>query len=374
MPVASGFIRGSHHRGGSVGLDTLVKSGVKTKPAKKSRVTGVLHTVLGAVLSVAIFSAGPVIASPSESSLDRPAVKSPKAANSLLLDVTRTDGGVRLVSVGERGHIVFSDDHGVSWQQASVPTMQMLTAVHFSSEKVGYAVGHDAIVLKTDDGGETWLQVYVDREATVPLLDVWFEDNLHGFAVGAYGYIIETVDGGQSWDFIDDRVANDDEFHYNAINDDGQGNLFLAGEAGILYRSTDAGKTWTTLNSPYEGSWFGVSGGDGQVLVHGLRGNIYQSQDQGETWQPLSSGTEQTLFGSAKLIDGRVALVGNSGAVLTGSGYGAGLSSGARAGLSVSHRPDRMTLSALAPSNDGFIVVVGQGGAYRMTLEGNMLE
>ncbi len=372
MPVASGFIWGSHHRGGSVGLDTLVKSGVKTKPAKKSRVTGVLHTVLGAVLSVAIFSAGPVIASSSESSLDRPAIKSPKAANSLLLDVTRTDGGVRLVSVGERGHIVFSDDHGVSWQQASVPTMQMLTAVHFSSEKVGYAVGHDAIVLKTDDGGETWRQVYVDREATVPLLDVWFEDNLHGFAVGAYGYIIETVDGGQRWDFIDDRVANDDEFHYNAINDDGQGNLFLAGEAGILYRSTDAGKTWTTLNSPYEGSWFGISGDDGQVLVHGLRGNIYQSQDQGETWQPLNSGTEQTLFGSAKLIDGSVALVGNSGAVLTGSG--AGLSSGARAGLSVSHRPDRMTLSALAPSNDGFIVVVGQGGAYRMTLEGSVLE
>ena len=374
MPVASGFIRGSHHRGGSVGLDTLVKSGVKTKPAKKHRVTGVLHAVLGAVLSVAILSAEPVNASSSESSLDRPAIKSPKAANSLLLDVTRTDGGVRLVSVGERGHIVFSDDHGVSWQQASVPTMQMLTAVNFSSEKVGYAVGHDAIVLKTDDGGETWLQVYVDREATVPLLDVWFEDNLHGFAVGAYGYIIETVDGGQSWDFIDDRVANDDEFHYNAINDDGQGNLFLAGEAGILYRSSDAGKTWTTLSSPYEGSWFGVSGDDGQVLVHGLRGNIYQSQDQGETWQPLSSGTEQTLFGSAKLIDGSVALVGNSGAVLTGSGYGTGLSSGARAGLSVSHRPDRMTLSALAPSNDGFIVVVGQGGAYRMTLEGNVLE
>ncbi|WP_020583712.1 WD40/YVTN/BNR-like repeat-containing protein [Endozoicomonas elysicola] len=374
MPVASGFIRGSHHRGGSVGLGTLVKSSVKTKPAKKSRVTGVLHTVLGAVLSVAIFSAGPVNASSSESSLDRPAIKSPKAANSLLLDVTRTDGGVRLVSVGERGHIVFSDDHGVSWQQASVPTMQMLTAVHFPSEKVGYAVGHDAIVLKTENGGETWLQVYVDREATIPLLDVWFEDNLHGFAVGAYGYIIETVDGGQSWDFVDDRVANDDEFHYNAINDDGQGNLFLAGEAGILYRSTDAGKTWTTLNSPYEGSWFGVSGDDGQVLVHGLRGNIYQSQDQGETWQPLSSGTEQTLFGSAKLIDGSVALVGNSGAVLTGSGYGAGLSSGAKAGLSVSHRPDRMTLSALAPSNDGFIVVVGQGGAYRMTLEGNVLE
>ncbi|MFK0571253.1 WD40/YVTN/BNR-like repeat-containing protein [Endozoicomonas sp.] len=374
MPVASGCIRGSHQRSGSVALDSLVKSSVKTKSAKTFRLSTAFHTVLGAVLSVAILSAGSVQASSSDSSLDRPAIKSQKAANSLLLDVTRTDGGVRLVSVGERGHIIFSDDHGVSWQQASVPTIQMLTAVQFPSEKVGYAVGHDAIVLKTEDGGETWQQVYVDREATVPLLDVWFKDNLHGFAVGAYGYIIETVDGGQSWDFIDDRIANDDEFHYNAINDDGQGNLFLAGEAGILYRSTDSGQTWTTLSSPYEGSWFGVSGDNGRVLVHGLRGNIYQSQDLGETWQPLSSGTEQTLFGSAKLIDGSIALVGNSGAVLTGSGYEAGLPSSERAGLSVSHRPDRMTLSALAPSSDGFIVVVGQGGAYRMTIEGNVLK
>ncbi|WP_422460704.1 YCF48-related protein [Endozoicomonas sp. ALB115] len=324
------------------------------------------------LLSVAILSAESVYALPSKSPVDRPAVQSIKAANSLLLDVTRTDGGVRLVSVGERGHIVYSDDHGVSWQQASVPTMQMLTAVHFPSETIGYAVGHDAIVLKTEDGGETWQQVYVDREATVPLLDVWFSDSLHGFAVGAYGYIIETVDGGRSWEFIDDRIANDDEFHYNAINDDGQGNLFLAGEACILFRSSDAGHSWVTLESPYEGSWFGVSGGHGRVLVHGLRGNIYQSADLGETWQPLSSGTDQTLFGSTKLTDGSIALVGNSGAVLTGSG--AELASGTNSGLSVSHRPDRMTLSALAPSSDGFIVVVGQGGAYRMTLEGRVLE
>lgn len=374
MPVASGFIRGSHRRGGSVGLDTLEQSGIKAEPAKFSRLSSALHAVLGAVLSFAILSTPQAHASSPEAGLDRPAVKSQKAANSLLLDVTRTDGAVRLVSVGERGHIVYSDDHGVSWQQASVPTMQMLTAVHFPSEMIGYAVGHDAIVLKTEDGGETWQQIYVDREATVPLLDVWFKDSLHGFAVGAYGYIIETVDGGQSWDFIDDRIANDDEFHYNAINDDGQGNLFLAGEAGILFRSSDAGQSWVTLSSPYEGSWFGLSGDNGRVLVHGLRGNIYQSVDLGETWQPLSSGTDQTLFGSAKLFDGSIALVGNSGAVLTGSGYGAGLASGVKSDLSVSHRPDRMTLSALAPSSDGFIVVVGQGGAYRMTLEGNVLE
>lgn len=374
MPVASGFMRGNHHRGGSVGLGALVKSSVKTKAGKFFRLSAAFRKVLGVSLCVAMFSAGQVGASALESPLDRPAVKSHKAANSLLLDVTRTDGAARLVSVGERGHIVFSDDNGLSWQQAIVPTIQMLTAVHFPSEMVGYAVGHDAIVLKTIDGGESWQQVYVDREATVPLLDVWFKDELHGFGVGAYGYIIETVDGGKNWNFIDDRIANDDEFHYNAINDDGQGHLFLAGEAGILFRSTDFGETWVSLSSPYEGSWFGISSGDGRILVHGLRGNIYQSQDLGESWKPLSSGTDQTLFGSARLLDGSVVLVGNSGAVLTGSGGKAALPTGVEGGLSVSHRPDRMTISALAPSSDGYIVVVGQGGAYRMTLESNVLE
>ncbi|USE38861.1 YCF48-related protein [Endozoicomonas sp. SCSIO W0465] len=374
MLVASGFIRGSHRKGGLVGLDTLEQRGHKAETECSLHRSAALNTVLGVLLCVAILATPQVLASSSGTVSDRPAIKSQKAANSLLLDVTRTGSGERLVSVGERGHIVYSDDHGVSWQQASVPTMQMLTAVYFPTDKVGYAVGHDAIVLQTNDGGETWQQVYADREATIPLLDVWFRDSLHGFAVGAYGYIIETVDGGQHWDFIDDRIANDDEFHYNAINDDGQGNLFLAGEAGILFRSSDAGQSWVTLNSPYEGSWFGLSGDNGRVLVHGLRGNIYQSIDQGETWQPLISGTDQTLFGSAKLIDGRVALVGNSGAVLTGSGYDAGLVAGVKVGLSVAHRPDRMTLSALAPSSDGFIVVVGQGGAYRMLPESRVSE
>ena len=47
---------------------------------------------------------------------------SPKAQQGLLLDVVLA--GNRLVAVGDRGHILFSDDNGVSWTQAKVPSRQ----------------------------------------------------------------------------------------------------------------------------------------------------------------------------------------------------------------------------------------------------------
>ena len=56
-------------------------------------------------------------------------VKAPFASSSLLLDGVIVDD--RIVVVGERGHILISDDHGRSWSQATVPTQVTLTGVFF---------------------------------------------------------------------------------------------------------------------------------------------------------------------------------------------------------------------------------------------------
>ena len=106
--------------------------------------------------------------------------------------------GSRLVVVGERGHVLLSDDDGASWAQASVPVRVLLTAVHMRGERTGWAVGHDATILRTRDGGETWTPVHRAPEEELPLLDVWFRDQSVGFAVGAYGYFLATRDGGRS--------------------------------------------------------------------------------------------------------------------------------------------------------------------------------
>ena len=51
--------------------------------------------------------------------LDLPSAPSALSVRSPLVGITRA--GERLVSVGQRGHILYSDDAGKQWTQASVP-------------------------------------------------------------------------------------------------------------------------------------------------------------------------------------------------------------------------------------------------------------
>ena len=139
-------------------------------------------------------------------------MKAPLAVESLLLDGAAA--GSRLVVVGERGHILTSTDDGASWTQAEVPTRVLLTALHMHDERTGWAVGHDAVILRTVDGGESWTLAHQAPEEELPLLDVWFRDERTGFAVGAYGYFLATKDGGETWT---SRTISEDDFHLNAL-------------------------------------------------------------------------------------------------------------------------------------------------------------
>ncbi|HIQ53146.1 MAG TPA: hypothetical protein EYH51_07785, partial [Pseudomonas pachastrellae] len=97
----------------------------------------------------------------------KPAIQSPLASHTLLIDAAVV--GDRLVAVGSRGHIVYSDDQGKSWSQAEVPVRQLLTAVYFVDDKRGWAVGHDSLILNTTDGGATWAMQYRDPELDQPV-------------------------------------------------------------------------------------------------------------------------------------------------------------------------------------------------------------
>jgi hypothetical protein len=131
-------------------------------------------------------------------SANKPAEIEPLVAGSLLLDLAVA--GNRLVAVGERGHVLISDDQGATWRQAkSVPTRVMLTAVFFVDGQYGWAVGHDETIINTVDGGDNWTRSHFAPEAQQPLLDLWFANRVSGIAVGAYGAYFTTNDGGRNW-------------------------------------------------------------------------------------------------------------------------------------------------------------------------------
>ena len=334
----------------------------------------------------------------------------PMAEKSLLLDISTA--GDRLVVAGERGHVLYSDDNGSNWQQARVPTTQMLTAIHFVDGRHGWAVGHDGLVLVSDDGGENWRiqrdglavqhqinlelretahreieelkerleraddetqaqleleleDVQLDLEDaelaleeavfTSPFMDVWFKDVNRGWAVGAFGTLVATENGGQHWIGQEKLVDNPDEFHLNAITGDGEGRVFIAGEGGVMFRSLDDGSNWQSLEPFYEGSWFGVvySAHNDTLFMFGLRGNLYRSADFGTTWERVITDNNSTLAGGSATHQGEIVLVGGVGTVLTSTDGG---QSFRRTMIE-----DRLSLSA-GLSRNGKLILVGQGG------------
>ncbi|SEI59436.1 Uncharacterized protein SAMN05421831_10518 [Allopseudospirillum japonicum] len=296
-----------------------------------------------------------------------------QATSSLLLDLIRV--GSRLLALGQGGHILYSDDQGQSWQQAQVPTTSLLTSITFSDARTGWAVGHQGLILTTQDAGASWqiayrhaeylaqaaqihlpaLRTQVDQlsqavqnapahqradmeaeleqarwdledarflyqpEALPPLLDIHFSSAQEGWAVGAYNTLIHTQDGGQTWQPISQRIPNPDGMHLYAVTHLKDA-LFIAGEGGFLAYSTDQGQHWSTLDSPYQGSWFHIQADpqQGHLYLLGLRGHAFVSQDQGHSWQSLFTSDTQTTpkvsFNALRILaDGALVLWGQAG-------------------------------------------------------------
>jgi photosystem II stability/assembly factor-like uncharacterized protein len=323
----------------------------------------------------------------------------PLASRALLLDVASADQ--RLVAVGERGHVLLSDDHGLTWRQAeSVPTRALLTGVCFSNFLEGVAVGHDEVILTTRDAGQTWALAHFAPESRQPLLDVACAGG-RIIAVGAYGVYFSSRDGGASWGEVKfaplaDKAAAGREpstdgagggasaaasrgradvgasgpatdavrrdFHLNKIAAASAARFYIAAEGGHLYRTEDGGVTWHELPSPYGGSLFGVKplGGD-VVLAYGLRGNLFRSEDAGATWRKVETGTHAMLNDAVSVgAGGSVAIVGLSGVVLVSRDGGRS--------FALMHHEDRKGLSAAKALGPETLVVVGEGGARRINI------
>ena len=279
------------------------------------------------------------------------------ASRALMLDVARA--GDAVVAVGERGLVLISDDRGQTWTQARVPTRATLTGVWFHDRQRGWAVGHDAVIIRTTDGGQTWTLVQSEPDDEVPFLDVWFSDAENGLAIGAYGLFYVTSDGGQTWN--EERVSEND-FHLNQIAASETGRLYIAAEAGTVYRSDDGGTSWTLLDPGYPGSFFGVLplAGD-EVLLYGLRGHLFRSEDAGATWTQLETGTTSMLNGGVRLDDGRIVIVGLGGSVLISR-------DGGRT-FALHGRPNRAGIQQTVPLGGGQLILAGEFGVLSMAAD-----
>ncbi len=351
------------------------------------------------VVLMLITGGTPAWAEHSDDPLLNPSMLSPLSEHLMALRVVKA--GTRLISVGERGTILLSDDQGKSWRQVIAPVRVTLTEAYFPSPENGWVVGNGGVILVTHDGGETWTKQLDGWQAAAiekseaeadlaknptdpkaqhrlqdavrlvkdgpdkPLFDVYFFDDQHGFVIGAYGLAFRTADGGKSWHSFMNQTDDPDEYNLYAINAAPDG-FYIAGELGGVYKSTDGAMSFHRVANPGKGTYFGVvSSPQGAVVVYGLRGAVYRTDDGGINWDHIVM-PKATLTGGTRLSDGSLLLVDETGGIWRSS-------DGGKTFQSIPH-PESASLSGVVEVVPGLLVLSTSHGNIRFKLPSNAQE
>ena len=153
-----------------------------------------------------------------------------------------------------------SVDAGETWELIDLSSQASgLIDVKFLSPKTGFIAGTSkekgAIILRTENGGSTWFQVYPDRKATTYPTDpadiMWKlhfvnESVAYGSVYSAtsdVSKIVKTTDGGRTWQTL--IVDQNKNWQLEGIGFIDENSGWTGGYAKGAMMTTDGGKTWT---------------------------------------------------------------------------------------------------------------------------------
>ncbi|MUI15446.1 photosystem II stability/assembly factor-like protein [Massilia dura] len=364
-----------------------------------------LAATLVLVVDSGVLAAVPEAGRP-PAALQRPALAVARPAAANLQAIART--GNRLVAAGERGLIIYSDDSGRHWTQARVPVSVTVTALRFAATaggnaREGWAVGNMGVVLRTTDGGASWIRVFdgaaaaglavqaarqawdsvkpdpsetehplnrllddarrlADEGADKPFLDIAQRADGSVWVVGAYGLAFSTADGGRTWHARMKDLPNPEGVTWYGIASRGQ-ERYLFGEQGALLRAAAQDGAFAAQASPAAGSLFGsLALDDGSLLLFGLRGKVYRSGQPGAPWSTVQTPVDASLVSGVQLPDGTALLLGSAGQIVASRDGGRS--------FNVLPLQPRFPFAGAAVAPDGTLVIVGARGLLRMAPPG----
>ncbi len=102
-----------------------------------------------------------------------------------------------ILTFSARGFSQIQSYQGWVWQNP-LPQGNPLHSVHFARDtQIGYAVGADSTLLRTDNGGFRWEEQAAP--VTTSFSGVFVKDEKNAVVVGARGVILTTANGGKDW-------------------------------------------------------------------------------------------------------------------------------------------------------------------------------
>lgn len=197
--------------------------------------------------------------------------------------------------VTEQTTILHTEDGGATWAIQFQDQDFILKAIDFSDELNGWAVGEYGYIYHTTDGGATWVNQaglfdISDEDGSIIagnfLFDVDAIDNNTVWAAGIDSYVTRTDDGGNTWVEVKTGLS---KTHLFSVLAPSKSEILLGGN-GVLICSSDSGQTWTKpeFKPHILYSWiYDVAAiSPDTFLAVGREGIIYRGNLQ--TWEQIS--------------------------------------------------------------------------------------
>lgn len=217
-----------------------------------------------------------------------------------------------------------------TWQEVSSGTSYILYGLSFppNQNNIGYACGMQytndspGVVIKTEDGGETWSTI-LPVSGEIPGLEaVCFTSPNIGFAAGWDGYFIKTTDGGDTW--TEETVGSDIWYYSNIVFWDENNGVVSANtnfDGSVVFVTEDGGTTWTTVTGFSQVIIRIAYASENVLFATGNAGQILKSVDGGLSWASVYQVTGITFgvnfananFGIVGGEDGEVFSTTNGG-------------------------------------------------------------
>lgn len=193
----------------------------------------------------------------------------------------------KIVAVGSQGVILKSDNGGNTWRKIRSANNKHLYNVQFTTNKIGYAIGDT--FLKTEDAGESWFTPKIPDESYPTPTNLFFVNSDVGFVFGANGKIFKTTNGGLYW-----KSKNFGYTGFSSAYFFNESKGFIVGGSKTLIKTLDGGETWAKIDLGIEGlsSFIDFTkiyfANDLIGFISGNNGEIIKTIDGGNTWKLLS--------------------------------------------------------------------------------------
>ena len=200
---------------------------------------------------------------------------------------------------GDDGYLANTNDGGKNWSKQDIGTTEIINEIYFRNDDNGYLVAGKKMFI-TKDAGQNWRETRIYkpsdfRNLSPEFLSIRFADKKRGIVIGSLlnsqekvvdSLVMRTEDGGETWRRI--IVPSKKElFHLDFV---GSSKCWIVGDDGLILASNNGGESFQTQRSGTALDLYNVDFRDeNEGYIVGSKGTILRTENGGVTWESVKT-------------------------------------------------------------------------------------